>query len=62
MQRGQHVEAKEAFCDQQVKAVVTWDDRYVFVCRNEEYRRAILEKREPRNIGFPREFVREVDK
>ena len=60
MHRGQKVEVTEAFAGKQLKTVVTWDDKYVFVCRNEEYVTAELEKREPRNIGFPREFVREM--
>jgi hypothetical protein len=60
MHRGQRVEVVEAFAGQQLKAVVAWDDKYVYVCREEEYRKAEEEKREPRNIGFPREFVREV--
>ncbi len=60
MHRGQRVEVTEAFVGQQVKQVVSWDDKYVFVCREEEFRKAQLEKREPQNIGFPREFVREV--
>jgi len=60
MHRGQRVEVEEAFAGQQFKAVVAWDDKYVYVCREEEFSRAEKEKREPRNVGFPREFVREA--
>jgi len=60
MQRGQRVEVTEAFAGKQVKTVVAYDEKYVFVCRNEEYKQATREHREPKNIGFPREFVREI--
>jgi hypothetical protein len=60
MQRGQRVQVVEAFAGQQVKQVVSWDEKFVFVCREEEFSRAQQENREPRNIGFPREFVREL--
>jgi hypothetical protein len=60
MHRGQRVEVVEAFEGQQVKKVVSWDDKFVFVCREEEFRRAQSENREPQNIGFPREFVKEL--
>ncbi len=60
MQRGQQVKVQEAFAGQQVKTVVAWDEKYVYVCRNEEYKMAQEEKREPKNIGFPREFVKEI--
>lgn len=60
MYRGQRVEVEEAFAGQQVKAVVDWNEKYVYVCREEEYEKAQAEKREPQNIGFPREFVREI--
>jgi hypothetical protein len=61
MQRGQRVEVTEAFTGQQVKRVVAWNAKYVYVCREEEYKNAKKEMREPRNIGFPQEFVREID-
>jgi hypothetical protein len=60
MQRGQRVEVTEAFAGQQVKTVVAWDDKYVYVCRDEEYKKSQAEKREPKNIGFRREFVKEI--
>ena len=62
MHRGQLVQVEEAFAGQQVKAVVDWNDKYVYVCREEEYAKAKAEKREPKNIGFPREFVKEIEK
>jgi hypothetical protein len=60
MHRGQRVEVREAFAGKQVKTVVGCDEKYVFVCRNEEFSLAQRENREPKNIGFPREFVREI--
>jgi hypothetical protein len=60
MQRGQQIEVTEAFAGKQLKTVVAWNDKYVYVCRNEEYKTAQEENREPKNIGFPREFVREI--
>ncbi len=60
MHRGQRVEVVEAFAGQQVKKVVSWDEKFVFVCREEEFSLALRENREPRNVGFPREFVKEL--
>jgi len=60
MRRGQRVEVVEAFDGKQVKAVVDWNENFVFVCRLEEYDAAQSESREPNSIGFQREFVREV--
>jgi hypothetical protein len=60
MYRGQLIEVTEAFAGQQVKAVVSWDNERVFVCRKEEFDRANRENREPENIGFKREFVKEL--
>ena len=60
MHRGQLVEVTEAFAGQQVKAVVSWDEERIFVCREEEFNRAKRENREPENIGFRREFVKEL--
>lgn len=59
MQRGQKVRVMEAFSGLQVKRVVGWDAERVYVCREEEYVKAKEENRQPRNIGFRREFVRQ---
>lgn len=60
MHRGQRVEVVEAFDGKRVKSVVDWDEDFVFVCRVEEYDNAQRENREPKSIGFAREFVREL--
>lgn len=60
MQRGEQVEVVEAFAGKQLKTVVAWNDKYIYVCRNEEYKAAKEEDREPQYIGFPREFVKEI--
>lgn len=60
MHRGQIVKVTEAFAGQQLKRVVSSDERYVFICREEEFHAANRESREPNSIGFPREFVQEV--
>lgn len=58
MHKGQKVIVEEAFAGEQVKAVVDWNDRLVFVCREEEYENAKKESREPNSVGFPQEFIR----
>lgn len=60
MHRGQRVKVEEAFSGQQLKKVVSWDDKFVFVCREEEFSSAMKENREPQQIGFAREFVKEL--
>jgi len=62
MHRGQIVEVQEAFDGKGLKAVVDWDDKFVYVCREQEFKSAQRENREPMSIGFAHEFVREVDK
>jgi hypothetical protein len=57
MHHGQMVEVLEAFENKQVKRVISADIRNVYVCTDEEYQRASVEKREPICIGFPRQFV-----
>jgi len=61
MQRGDRVEVLEAFDGKQVKIVVEWDDKIVYVCRESEYLRANAERREPNSTGFGRQFVRQLD-
>ncbi len=57
MKKGQKILVLEAFEGKQLKSVVAWDDRYIFVCRPEEFEAAQQENREPTCVGFRREFV-----
>lgn len=60
MQRGQRIEVLEAFEGKQVKVVVEWNEKLVFVCRETEYLQACTQNRDPKCTGFPREFVRQI--
>jgi hypothetical protein len=57
MRYGQRVEVQEAFEIKDVKRVISADFANVYVCREDEYRQAAAEKREPVTVGFPRQFV-----
>lgn len=60
MRYGQRVKVQEAFEIKDVKRVVSVSLATVYVCREEEYRQAQAEKREPVSVGFPRQFVLDV--
>ena len=60
MRCGQQVRVQEAFEIKDVKRIVSVDDRTVYVCREEEFRQAKAERREPVSVGFSRQFVLEV--
>jgi hypothetical protein len=60
MRYGQKVKVQEAFEIKNVKRVISTDLANIYVCREDEYRQAEAEKREPVTIGFPRQFVLEV--
>lgn len=57
MKRGDFVTVLEAFEGKMVKAVVDWDEEYIYVCRKEEFAEAIKEGREPVCVGFRREYI-----
>lgn len=57
MRRGQVVEVREAFENKAVKRVVGIDERNVYVCTEDEYATALVERREPICVGFRRQFV-----
>ena len=60
MRNGQRIEVQEAFGNKDVKRLVSADERNVYVCREEEFRKAGVENREPITIGFPRSSVLKV--
>jgi hypothetical protein len=57
MRVGDTVKVMDAFENEQLKRVVAWDDRNIYVCREDEFTLAKSEDREPISIGFPRPFV-----
>jgi hypothetical protein len=57
MQIGQTVKVIDAFENEQLRRVVSFDFRNVYVCRDEEWEAAKGESRQPISIGFPRNFV-----
>jgi hypothetical protein len=57
MKRGEIVRVTEYGGQQVQRRVVTCLDRTVVVCNEEEYRRAVKERREPEGVGFPRDSV-----
>jgi hypothetical protein len=54
---GQGITVLDALGNKLARTVVCWDERNVYVCREEEFRRSIQESREPVCIGFNRSFV-----
>jgi len=57
MKKGQKVLVQDAFAGQQLKRVVAVEEKYVYICRDEEFSAASVEKREPICIGFRREYI-----
>ena len=60
MRYGQLVKVQEAFGIKDVKRVISTDNANVYVCREDEYKRAEADNRPPVTVGFPRQFVLEV--
>ncbi len=57
MLRGQLVTVIDAWGKRLVRKVVNISERKVWVCKPEEFEKALHERREPNSIGFPVEDV-----
>ena len=57
MKQGQRVTVKDAWGNKLTRAVVSLSERKINVCKPEELKNALLERRSPVSIGFPLEDV-----
>lgn len=57
MKVGQNVKLKGYGGKEIIRRIVGLDKDTVIVCQAEEYKKALLEKREPVSVGFPIKYV-----
>ena len=57
METGQVVRVKGYDGEDMTRRVVSFDENTVAVCKEEEYQKALVERRQPLSVGVKRKYV-----